>query len=50
MSEYTEIRGAHIHKLKNIDIPIPKGKWTVVSGSRKSSRIFDALNEEDKRP
>ena len=51
-SDYIEIKGAKIHNLKNIDINIPKGKLTVitgVSGSGKSSLAFDTLYEEGKR-
>ncbi len=46
------IRNAHIHNLKNIDVDIPKGKLTVitgVSGSGKSSLAFDPIYEEGKR-
>ncbi len=46
------IRNAHIHNLKNIDVTIPKEKLTVitgVSGSGKSSLAFDTLYEEGKR-
>jgi excinuclease UvrABC ATPase subunit len=46
------IRNAHIHNLKNIDLDIPKGKLTVitgVSGSGKSSLAFDTIYEEGKR-
>ncbi|RPJ38961.1 MAG: ABC transporter, partial [Chloroflexi bacterium] len=46
------IRNAHIHYLKNIDVDIPMGKLTVitgVSGSGKSSLAFDILYEEGKR-
>lgn len=52
MSEYIEIRGARIHNLKNINVRIPRGKLTVitgVSGSGKSSLAFDTLYEEGKR-
>ncbi|MCL2015546.1 MAG: excinuclease ABC subunit UvrA [Defluviitaleaceae bacterium] len=47
-----KIKNARIHNLKNIDIDIPKGKLTVitgVSGSGKSSLAFDTLYEEGKR-
>ncbi len=46
------IRNAHIHNLKNINVDIPKGKLTVitgVSGSGKSSLAFDTIYEEGKR-
>lgn len=46
------IRGARIHNLKNIDVDIPKGSFTVitgVSGSGKSSLAFDLLFEEGRR-
>lgn len=52
MSGDIVIKGARIHNLKNIDIEIPKGKLTVVtgvSGSGKSSLAFDTLYEEGKR-
>ena len=52
MNNPIKITGARIHNLKNIDIEIPKGKLTVitgVSGSGKSSLAFDTLYEEGKR-
>jgi len=52
MNSVIKITGARMHNLKNIDIEIPKGKLTVitgVSGSGKSSLAFDTLYEEGKR-
>lgn len=52
MSDFINIKGAKIHNLKSIDVKIPKGKLTVitgVSGSGKSSLAFDTLYEEGKR-
>lgn len=52
MNNSIKITGARIHNLRNIDIEIPKGKLTVitgVSGSGKSSLAFDTLYEEGKR-
>lgn len=46
------IRGARHHNLKNIDIDIPHGKFTVitgVSGSGKSSIAFDIIFAEGQR-
>lgn len=46
------IRGAREHNLKNIDVIIPKRKWTVItglSGSGKSSLAFDTLYAEGQR-
>jgi excinuclease ABC subunit A len=46
------IRGARQHNLKNLDLEIPRGKLTVVtgvSGSGKSSLAFDTLYAEGQR-
>jgi excinuclease ABC subunit A len=44
--ERIEIRGAHVHNLKHVDVDIPRNKMTVVtgpSGSGKSSLALDTL-------
>ncbi|MEL6406546.1 MAG: excinuclease ABC subunit UvrA [Chloroflexota bacterium] len=49
--KYIHVKGARIHNLKDIDVRIPKDKLTVitgVSGSGKSSLVFDILFEEGK--
>lgn len=49
---YIEIKGARVHNLKNINVNIPHGKFTVItglSGSGKSSLAFDTLYAEGQR-
>jgi excinuclease ABC subunit A len=50
--EVIRIRGARVHNLKNINVSIPLGKLTVitgVSGSGKSSLAFDTIYAEGQR-
>jgi excinuclease ABC subunit A len=50
--QFIEIKGARVHNLKNIDVTIPHGKMTVItglSGSGKSSLAFDTLFAEGQR-
>ena len=50
--EYIKIRGANAHNLKNVDVDIPRGTFTVVtgiSGSGKSSLAFDTIYAEGQR-
>ncbi|MGA2592529.1 MAG: excinuclease ABC subunit UvrA [Bryobacteraceae bacterium] len=50
--EYIEIRGARENNLKNVSLRIPKRKITIftgVSGSGKSSIVFDTLATEAQR-
>ncbi len=49
---FIEIKGARVNNLKNIDVQIPHGKFTVItglSGSGKSSLAFDTLYAEGQR-
>ena len=50
--ENIEIRGARAHNLQGIDVDIPRGKFTVItglSGSGKSSLAFDTIYAEGQR-
>jgi len=50
--EYIHIKGARMHNLKNIEVKIPHGELTVItglSGSGKSSLAFDTLYAEGQR-
>ncbi len=50
--QYIRIRGARQHNLRDIDLDLPRGKLTVitgVSGSGKSSLAFDTLYAEGQR-
>jgi excinuclease ABC A subunit len=50
--ESITIKGARVHNLKNIDISIPKNKLIVatgISGSGKSSLVFDIIFEEGRK-
>ncbi len=49
---WIEILGARVHNLKNVDVRIPRGSLTVItglSGSGKSSLAFDTLYAEGQR-
>ena len=50
--KYLVVKGAREHNLRNIDISIPRGKLTVItglSGSGKSSLAFDTIYAEGQR-
>jgi excinuclease ABC subunit A len=52
MEKFIEVKGARVHNLKNLDVKIPHGKMTVItglSGSGKSSLAFDTLYAEGQR-
>ncbi len=49
---YINVIGARVHNLKNIDVQIPRGSLTVItglSGSGKSSLAFDTIYAEGQR-
>ena len=51
-SEIIDVQGARVHNLKNIDVQIPRNKFTVItglSGSGKSSLAFDTIFAEGQR-
>jgi len=50
--KYINIKGAREHNLKNIDVKIPRDKYTVItglSGSGKSTLAFDTIYAEGQR-
>lgn len=50
--KYIEVKGARVNNLKNVDVNVPLGEFTVmtgVSGSGKSSLAFDTLYAEGQR-
>ncbi len=52
MTKNIVVKGARMHNLKNVDVEIPRGKLTVitgVSGSGKSSLAFDTIYAEGQR-
>jgi len=52
MLEYITVKGARVHNLKNINVNIPRQRFTVItgpSGSGKSSLAFDTVYAEGQR-
>lgn len=50
--DFIKVKGARMHNLKNIDVEIPRGSLTVItglSGSGKSSLAFDTIFAEGQR-
>jgi len=50
--EFIIVEGARVHNLKNVDVKIPRGSLTVItglSGSGKSSLAFDTIYAEGQR-
>ncbi len=51
-NKFIAVRGAQVHNLKNIDVDIPRNKFTVItglSGSGKSSLAFNTIYAEGQR-
>ena len=51
-TEWINVWGARVHNLKNVDVKIPRGSLTVItglSGSGKSSLAFDTIYAEGQR-
>src|SRR5213595_3130587 len=51
-SDWLRVKGARTHNLKNIDVEMPRGAMTVItglSGSGKSSLAFDTIFAEGQR-
>jgi excinuclease ABC subunit A len=52
MNDFISVKGAREHNLKNVDLDIPRGTLTVItglSGSGKSSLAFDTIYAEGQR-
>src|SRR5947209_13315990 len=52
VGEWIRVRGAREHNLHNVDVDLPRGRLTVLtgpSGSGKSSLAFDTLHAEGQR-
>ncbi len=50
--DWIAVRGARVHNLKNVDVDLPRGQLTVItglSGSGKSSLAFDTIYAEGQR-
>src|SRR3954470_24804640 len=50
--DWIAVRGARVHKLKNIDVDLPRDQLVVIqrlSGSGKSSLAFDTISAEGQR-
>ncbi|MCK5510955.1 excinuclease ABC subunit UvrA, partial [Candidatus Parcubacteria bacterium] len=51
-NNFIKIKGARVHNLKNINVDVPRNKFTVItglSGSGKSSLAFDTIYAEGQR-